>query len=81
MQKNVGISKIKKAWYSKVHFLKLHMCVYLHAKFQFSSIIVTGFRQVEGGVILTPPPTSKWTPKKPTQIGVNKVDSGTGVLL
>ena len=49
------------------------MCVYLHTKFQLSSIPLTGFRQ---GVILTSPPpllhthTSKRTPKKPTQIRV-----------
>ena len=51
------------------------MDVYLRAKLDVSSIILTGFRQggVEegGGVII--PPTSKWTPKKPTQIRVNKL--------
>ena len=46
------------------------MGVYLRAKFEVSSIILTSFRQ---GVILSPlPPTSKRTPKKPTQISVNK---------
>ena len=49
-----------------VYFLKLHMGVYLRAKFEASSIILTSFRW---GVIL-PPPNSKWTPKKPTQIRV-----------
>ena len=44
------------------------MGVYLRAKFEVSSIIVTGFRQ---GVILAPPPhTSKRTPKKSIQIRV-----------
>ena len=54
--------------------LKLDMEVYLRAKFEVSSIILTRFRQV--GVILPSPPlpptpvTSKRTPKKPTQIRV-----------
>ena len=43
------------------------MDVYLQAKFEVSSIILTGFRQ---GGNFTPPPTSKRTPKKPTQIRV-----------
>ena len=43
------------------------MGVYLSAKFEVSSIFLTSFRQ---GVILTPP-TSKRSPKKPTQIRVN----------
>ena len=42
------------------------MDVYLRAKFEASSVILTSFRQ---GVIL-PHPTSKRTPKKPTQIRV-----------
>ena len=36
-----------------VYFLKLHMGVYIRAKFEASSIILTSFRQ---GVILPPPP-------------------------
>ena len=52
-----------------MYFLKLHSCVYLSAKFEVSSIILTSFTQ---GEILAPPPlTSKRTPKKPTQITVN----------
>ena len=46
------------------------MGVYLRAKFEVSSIILTSFR-LGGGVILPPPPllpTSKRTPKKPNQI-------------
>ena len=43
------------------------MDVYLRSKFEVCSIILASFRQ---GVILTSP-TSKRTPKKPTQIKVN----------
>ena len=46
-----------------MYFLKLAMEVYLSAKFEVSSIILTGFRDVEGD--FTPPPPKK---KKPTQI-------------
>ena len=51
------------------------MGVYLRAKFEVSSLIATGFRQAGGGeVILSlPPPTSKRTPKNPTQIRVNSL--------
>ena len=51
------------------------MGVYLRAKLEGSSIILTGFRRGGGGN-LTSPPTSKRTPKKPTQIRVNKLKSG-----
>ena len=44
------------------------MGVYLRAKLEGSSIILTGFRRGGGVILLPPPPTSKWTPKKPTQI-------------
>ena len=45
------------------------MCVYLRTIFQVPSIILTSFRQ--GNFTLTPPPpTSKRTPKEPTQIRV-----------
>ena len=54
------------------------MSVYLRAKFEVSSIILTRFRM---GVILPPPPlhpspffTSKRTPKKPTQIRVTFIN-------
>ena len=47
--------------------MRLDMGVHLRAKFEVSSIILTGFRQ---GVV---PPTSKRTPKKPTQIRVHSV--------
>ena len=38
--------------------MKLHMSVYLHVKFEVSSIILASFRRGRegGGVILTPPP-------------------------
>ena len=55
------------------------MCVYLCAKFEASSVILTSFRQKGWGgggwgmVILPPPPTSTGTSEKPTQIKVNKV--------
>ena len=43
------------------------MCVYLRAKFQISSVILTG------GVDNFTSPISKRTPKKPTQTRVNEV--------
>ena len=51
------------------------MGMYLRAKFNVSSIILTSFRR---GVILPPSPTSKRTPKKPTQIRVNFVYNKVG---
>ena len=51
-KKNADISKIKRALVLKG--MKLHMCVYLRAKFQVSSIILTSFRQ--GGSFTPPPP-------------------------
>ena len=47
------------------------MGVYLRAKFENASIILAGFRQGGGGVILPPTPTSRRTPKKPTQNSIN----------
>ena len=46
------------------------MGMYLCAKFEVSSIILTSFRR--GNFT---PPTSKGTPKKPTQIRVNEIDT------
>ena len=43
------------------------MCVYLHTKFQVSSVILISFRQ---GGLFYPPPTPKQNPKKPTLIRV-----------
>ena len=39
-----------------VYFLKLHMGVYLDAKFEVSGIILTSFRQGKGVILPTPPP-------------------------
>ena len=47
------------------------MFVYLCAKFEVSSIILTSFKGGRGGIT----PTSKRTPKKPTQIRVKEVSS------
>ena len=46
------------------------MGVYQRAKFDVFSIILTGLDR--GGNFIPPPPTSKRTLKKPTQIGVTK---------
>ena len=48
-----------------VYFLKLRIGVYLRAKFQVSSIILTSFRQ---GVILPPPPQNEPL-KSPSRVG------------
>ena len=48
------------------------MGVYLRVKFQVSSIILTIFRQGGGVILPLLYPTSKQTPKKPTQIRVNQ---------
>ena len=44
-EKILTSAKLRRYWYSKVHFMKLHMCVYLRTKFQASSIILPSFRQ------------------------------------
>ena len=44
LQKNADIGKIKGARHWKVYLLELHMDVYLRAKFEVSSIILTSFR-------------------------------------
>ena len=56
------------------------MCLYLCAKFEVSSIILMSFRQ--GDNFTPPPPTSKRTPKKPTQIRVNiqNINSNTYII-
>ena len=45
--------------------------MYLRAKCEVSSLILTGFRQGVGLILPPPPFPSKRTPKKPTQIRVN----------
>ena len=60
-------AKLRRPWYQKVHFLKLHICVYLGTKFQVSSIILTSFRK--GGVIL-PPITQNEPLKSPPRLGL-----------
>ena len=47
------------------------MGLYLRAKFEVSSIILTSFRQGGWGNFTTCPPPTKRTPKKPTQIRVH----------
>ena len=47
------LAKLRRAWYQRIYFLKLYMCVYLRTKFQVASIILTSFRR---GVISPPPP-------------------------
>ena len=51
-KKMLTSAKWRRSWYYKVYFLKLNMFVYLRTKFQFSSIILTSFRQ---GGNFTPP--------------------------
>ena len=63
-------AKLRGPWYQKLYFLKLHMNVYLRAKFQVSIISLRSFRQ--GGNFI-PPPNSKRTPKKPTQIRIKEL--------
>ena len=47
--------------------------MYLRAKFEVSSIILTSFRQWGGGDSNFIPPTLKQIPKKPTQIRVKEL--------
>ena len=68
--RHIGITQ------TKVHFLILYMCVYLCTKFQVSSIILTNVRLRGWGWGWDwgnfNPTTSKWIPKKPTQIWVKR---------
>ena len=59
-------AKLRVSWYWKVYFLKLHMYVYLYAKFQVSSIILTGFRQRDN---LSPPQNEPL--KSPPRLGLS----------
>ena len=90
-KKMLTLAKLRRPWYQKLYFLKLHMNDYLRAKCQVSNVSLTSFRQVGvcgGGVgglfthlptLPSPPPsphsrrTSKWTPRKLTQIMVNQI--------
>ena len=69
MQKNADISKIKGVQAIKGIFSETKKGVYLRAKFEISSIILTSFRQ---GVILPPPPPLPQNEplKKPPRLGL-----------
>ena len=70
LQKNANFLQIKEILVLRVNFLKLHMRVYIHTKFQVSSIILTSLEQ---GLILLSPLltiTAKRIPRIPTQIRV-----------
>ena len=49
-------AKLRTSWYYKVYFMKLYLYVYLHTKFQVSSIILTSFRR---GNFAPPPPQNE----------------------
>ena len=51
-------AKLREPLYQKASFLKLYMSVYLRAKFEVSSIILTSFIQGGWGVV-SPPPLKK----------------------
>ena len=68
-KKMLTSAKFKGSRNSKGHFLKLHKGVYLRAKFNFSSIILTSFRQ---GVILPLPPQNELL-KKPPRLGLMQI--------
>ena len=60
LQKNADISKIKGALVPKLYFLKLHMNVYLRAKFQVLEQVLDGGGRGRGN--FTPPPHLKTNP-------------------
>ena len=69
-QKNVDISKIKRALVLKGIFSETNMRVYLGAKFVVSSIILTNFGQ--GGNFTPPPPPPQNKPlKSPPRLWLN----------
>ena len=47
------------------------MCVYLHTKFHVFQVSGMIQRVLDGLILHLPPPTSKRTPKKSTQIRIN----------
>ena len=55
--------------------MKLHMGVYLLAKFEVSSIILTGFRQGGGLFYPSPSPPQNEPIKSPTRLGLKIVIS------
>ena len=67
MPKNTDFLQTKNSGISK-------MCVYLRATFHVSSIILTSFRQDEGGPILTPPPSPQnESLKSPPRLGLSSL--------
>ena len=74
--KNVDISKIKGALVLKAIFSEtIYMCVFTY-QIPCSTILLTSFKRVRGSDFV-PSPTSKRTPKKPTQIRV-KINKKNG---
>ena len=79
-RKMLTSAKIRQPWYKKVYLLKLHMSFYLRAKFEFFSIILTSFRQSEGGwgggwILLLPRPTQNEPLKSPSGLGLKNIKS------
>ena len=66
-------AKLRGPRHYKVYFLKLHMGVYLRAKFEVSSITLIGLRQGEG-VILPPPPPQNEPLKSPPRLELNCIE-------
>ena len=71
--KNMVVSaKLRGAWNQKVCFLKLHMCMYLRAKFEISRLILTSFDRRKGSFPPTPypqPPPQNESQKNPPRLG------------
>ena len=72
-QKLLTSAKLTGSRYFKVYLLKVHICVYLRARFQVSSIIRTSFRR-GGNFTLR---TTKNTPKSPSRLGLSSLDLKT----
>ena len=71
LQKSADISKIRQVLVLKVHFLKVHIFLYLRTKFQISSIALTSFRQRVQVILPAYPHTKKGTPESPSRLGLN----------